>query len=184
MCHKLFHVSLNPSFFTSVICSECAASPGSLAVCLESDERVHHEEIDGHPDKDLVRIRQALGSPSAFVGWWLDRQAPNMYSSLSHYGFATSGCKHSKAEEPECVYPEGMNSALVAFAEFDCFHLCLTMLTGAAWHQQERRLIHNCVPWVSVGNSLLHNIDHCRASSQSLPFLSPSPAPGPNNVYV
>lgn len=107
-----------------------------------------------------------------------------MYSGLSHYGFATSGCKHSKAEEPECVYPEGMNSVLVAFAEFDCFHLCLTMLTGAAWHQQERRLIHNCVPWVSVGNSLLHNIDHCRASSHSLPFLRRSSAPGPNDVYV
>lgn len=61
----------------------------------------------------------------------------NMYSGLSHHGFATSGCKHTKAEEPVCVYPEGMNSALVAFAEFDCFHLCLTMLTGAAWHQQE-----------------------------------------------
>lgn len=45
-------------------------------------------------------------------------------------------------------------------------------LTGAAWHQEELQLIHNCVPWVSVENSLLYSIfSPCRVLPQLLPLV-------------
>lgn len=39
-------------------------------------------------------------------------------------------------------------------AEFDSFCFCLMTLTVADWYQEELQLIHNCVPWVPVENSL------------------------------
>lgn len=46
-------------------------------------------------------------------------------------------------------------------ADFDSFYLCLMTLTGAAWHQEELQLIQNCIPWVSVENSLFCSTFSC-----------------------
>lgn len=135
---------MRPTSFFLGYCSEYVGSP--LEAWQSAWNQTVAHIIGWHLNNNLVCICQAIISPSASVGCRFDRQTSiQIFPTMD---FQLEGVGINIAEEPGCVYPEGMNSALMAFAEFDCFHLCLIMLTGAAWHQKERRLIHNCVPWV------------------------------------